>query len=138
MATASLSSVDLATIVAYFVLLFAIAFVTSRRGGSAQTGASYFLAEKRVNFLAAGCSLFASNIGSEHFIGLAGSGCSYGVSVGWFEWGSIPCILLLGYVFLPVYLNAGTRPADAQACARPSSDNTTHTNRKLRRPARTH
>lgn len=46
---------------------------------------SYFLAGRQMNWLFVGASLFASNIGSEHFIGLAGSGAASGISVGAFE-----------------------------------------------------
>eukprot|EP01027_Heterolobosea_sp_BB2_P010155 GEZU01014934.1.p1 GENE.GEZU01014934.1~~GEZU01014934.1.p1 ORF type:complete len:202 (+),score=36.35 GEZU01014934.1:150-755(+) len=53
-----------------------------------------------------GASLFVSNIGSEHFIGLAGSGASIGVAVGWFEWTAILILLLLGFVFVPIYLKS--------------------------------
>lgn len=46
---------------------------------------SYFLAGRRMTWLFVGASLFASNIGSEHFIGLAGSGAASGIGVGAFE-----------------------------------------------------
>lgn len=46
---------------------------------------SYFLAGRKMTWLFVGASLFASNIGSEHFIGLAGSGAASGLGVGAFE-----------------------------------------------------
>lgn len=46
---------------------------------------SYFLAGRRMTWVFVGASLFASNIGSEHFIGLAGSGAASGLGVGAFE-----------------------------------------------------
>lgn len=46
---------------------------------------SYFLAGRKMNWIFVGASLFASNIGSEHFIGLAGSGAASGLAVGSFE-----------------------------------------------------
>lgn len=46
---------------------------------------SYFLADRKMTWILVGASLFASNIGSEHFIGLAGSGAASGISVGAFE-----------------------------------------------------
>ena len=45
----------------------------------------YFLASRSMSFFLVGASLFASNIGSEHFIGLAGSGAASGVAVGSYE-----------------------------------------------------
>ena len=67
--------------------------------------ADYFLAGKNVGWFAIGASIFASNIGSEHLVGLAGAGASSGVVFGYFEltgW----MILLLGWVFLPFYLRS--------------------------------
>ncbi|RUS87246.1 hypothetical protein EGW08_004998 [Elysia chlorotica] len=60
-----------------------------------------------MTWLPIGASLFASNIGSEHFIGLAGSGAVSGIGVVSFEWGAVLLLLLLGWVFLPIYLSSG-------------------------------
>jgi len=57
--------------------------------------------------MAIGASLFASNISSEHFIGLAGSGASGGLAVGHFEWLACLIVLILGWVFVPFYLKSG-------------------------------
>ncbi|KPP71908.1 Sodium/glucose cotransporter 2-like [Scleropages formosus] len=54
-----------------------------------------------------GASLFASNIGSGHFIGLAGTAAVSGIAVGGFEWNALFIVLLLGWLFVPVYLTAG-------------------------------
>ncbi|XP_033643103.1 sodium/myo-inositol cotransporter 2-like [Asterias rubens] len=54
-----------------------------------------------------GASLFASNIGSEHFIGLAGSGATSGIAVAAFELNALVIVQLLGWIFLPVYLAGG-------------------------------
>ena len=48
-----------------------------------------------------GASLFVSNIGSEHSIGLAGSGAASGIGVGAWEFNAIILLQLLGFVFLP-------------------------------------
>ncbi|EDO46200.1 predicted protein, partial [Nematostella vectensis] len=53
-----------------------------------------------------GPSLFASNMGSEHFIGLAGSGAATGIAVVSYEWQAVWVLLLLGYVFVPIYLKS--------------------------------
>ncbi len=54
-----------------------------------------------------GASLFASNIGSEHFIGLAGSGAASGIGVGAFELNAMIILQILGWIFLPVYISSG-------------------------------
>ncbi|XP_072164790.1 sodium/glucose cotransporter 4-like [Diadema setosum] len=67
----------------------------------------YFLAGGSMIWLPVGASLFASNIGSEHFIGLAGSGAASGIAVGAFELNALIILQILGWVFLPVYLASG-------------------------------
>ena len=51
--------------------------------------------------------MFVSNIGSEHFVGLAGSGASGGVGVGAWELNALLLLQLLGWVFMPVYISSG-------------------------------
>ena len=58
-------------------------------------------------FYLVGASLFASNIGSEHFIGLAGSGAAGGIGVASYEINAIFILMLLGWFFVPVYLASG-------------------------------
>ena len=67
----------------------------------------YFLAGRDVGWLAVGASLFASNIGSEHLVGLAGTGAASGLAVGHFEWLACFMLLLLGWLFVPFYLRSG-------------------------------
>ena len=88
----------------YFVLVLGIAAWVARRGQ--RTAADYFLAGRHVGWFAIGASLFASNIGSEHVVGLAGSGASTGVVLGHYELHSW-IILLLGWVFVPFYIRSG-------------------------------
>ncbi|MBA3296039.1 MAG: sodium/solute symporter [Acidobacteria bacterium] len=99
----SLEGIDIAIILAYFVLIFAIGFYFSLRE---RTSADYFLAGRNVGWFAIGASLFVSNISTEHFIGLAGSGASSGLAVGHFEWLACLMVLLLGWVFVPFYLRS--------------------------------
>uniref|UniRef100_UPI00398F2CE8 sodium/myo-inositol cotransporter 2-like n=1 Tax=Pristiophorus japonicus TaxID=55135 RepID=UPI00398F2CE8 len=54
-----------------------------------------------------GASLFASNVGSGHFIGLAGSGASSGIAVSVYEWSGMYCLLFLGWLFVPIYIASG-------------------------------
>ena len=67
----------------------------------------YFLAGRNVGWFVIGASLFASNIGSEHLVGLAGSGAAGGVAVAQFEILAGIILLLLGWFFVPFYLKSG-------------------------------
>ncbi|XP_018598372.1 sodium/glucose cotransporter 2 isoform X2 [Scleropages formosus] len=71
------------------------------------TVGGYFLAGRTMVWWPVGASLFASNIGSGHFIGLAGTAAVSGIAVGGFEWNALFIVLLLGWLFVPVYLTAG-------------------------------
>jgi SSS family solute:Na+ symporter len=94
---------DNAIIVLYFVIVFAIGLYHSRRE---RTSKDYFLAGSNVGWVAIGASLFATNISSEHFIGLAGSGASTGLAVGCYEWSASFCLFILGWLFVPHYLKS--------------------------------
>ncbi|XP_064218760.1 sodium/glucose cotransporter 2 isoform X2 [Aotus nancymaae] len=71
------------------------------------TVSGYFLAGRSMVWWPVGASLFASNIGSGHFVGLAGTGAASGLAVAGFEWNALFVVLLLGWLFAPVYLTAG-------------------------------
>lgn len=71
-----------------------------------ETSSDYFLAGRDATWLAIGSSIFASNIGSEHLVGLAGAGASTGMAMAhWEMHGWI--ILILGWVFVPFYARSG-------------------------------
>ena len=99
----SLAGIDIAIIAVYFVVIFAIGFYFARKE---RTSTDYFLASRDVGWFAIGASLFVSNISTEHFIGLAGSGASSGLAVGSFEWLACLILLILGWVFVPFYLRS--------------------------------
>ena len=99
----ALAPVDIAIIAVYFAIIFAIAYYFSRRK---KTSTDYFLASRNVGWFAIGASLFVSNISTEHFIGLAGSGATSGLAVGHFEWLACLILLILGWVFVPFYLRS--------------------------------
>src|SRR5437879_8221753 len=77
-----------------------------------RTSEDYFLAGRNVGWFFIGASLFVSNISTEHFIGLSGTGASSGLAVGHFEWRACLLLLMLGWVFVPFYLrrNVFTMP----------------------------
>ncbi|XP_031552870.1 sodium/glucose cotransporter 5-like [Actinia tenebrosa] len=97
---------DVVVVILYFLVVVGVGvyamFKTSR-----STVSGYFLAGRFMTWLPIGASIFASNIGSEHFIGLAGSGAAAGIGVGAFELNAMIMIQLLGWVFAPVYIAAG-------------------------------
>ena len=99
----ALTGIDIAIIAVYFVVIFAIGFYFARKE---RTSTDYFLASRNVGWFAIGASLFVSNISTEHFIGLAGSGASSGLAVGSFEWLACLILLVLGWVFVPFYLRS--------------------------------
>ena len=96
---------DLIVIAGYFLVLLGIAYWAARR--EKNVSADYFLASRDVGWFAVGASLFASNIGSEHLVGLAGTGAASGLAVGHFEWLACLILLLLGWLFVPFYLRSG-------------------------------
>lgn len=77
-----------------------------KQKGRDETAETYFLAGRSMMWWAVGPSLFASNMGSEHFVGLAGSGAATGIAVVAYEWQASWILLLLGWVFLPIYLRS--------------------------------
>jgi SSS family solute:Na+ symporter len=98
-----LGTIDYAVLALYFLVIFAIGWYFSRKE---RTTTDYFLASRNVAWWAIGASLFSSNIGSEHFIGLSGSGAATGMAGGHFEWLASIIVLILGWVFVPFYLRS--------------------------------
>src|SRR5467141_1066642 len=96
---------DIMFIAIYFIILFGIAWWAALR--EKNVSSDYFLAGRDIGWLAVGASLFASNIGSEHLVGLAGTGAASGLAVGHFEWLACLILLLLGWLFVPYYLRSG-------------------------------
>ena len=96
----TLTGVDWIAILFYFAILICVAWwVITRRKDNA---ADYFLAGRNLSWWVIGASIFASNIGSEHIVGLAGSGAKDGVALAHYElhaW----CLLVLAWVFVPFY-----------------------------------
>lgn len=100
-----LHALDIFIIFLYFVVVFGVAYWASKTAGDSSD--QFFLAGRNLGWFVIGASLFASNIGSEHLIGLAGSGFSEGVPVAQYEiWAGV-ILLILGWVFVPFYLKSG-------------------------------
>ena len=98
-----MTSLDWVIILAYFGLLFGLTWWSILK--NRETTDDYFLAGRNLGWLIVGASIFASNIGSEHLVGLAGSGATSGVALAHYElhaW----CLLVLGWVLVPFYVRS--------------------------------
>jgi SSS family solute:Na+ symporter len=102
-----LTTLDWVIVTAYFVAVFAVAFLMTRRETTRSSAQGYFLGGRDSGWFVIGASLFASNIGSEHLIGLAGTAAASGVAVSQFELLASLILLILGWVFVPFYLSSG-------------------------------
>ena len=99
-----LDAIDWVVIVAYFVLLLGVAWWVIRK--KQNNTEDYFLAGRNIGWFMVGASIFASNIGSEHVVGLAGNGAGDKMPLLIYElhaW----IVLMLGWVFLPFYARSG-------------------------------
>src|SRR5881296_2066464 len=98
-----MSTLDWLIVAGYFAAIAALtSWVLKRRRDTAD---DYFLAGRNLGWFLVGASIFASNIGSEHVVGLAGAGATSGVALAHYElhaW----CLLVLGWVFVPFYSRA--------------------------------
>ncbi|OGD39988.1 MAG: Na+/glucose cotransporter [Candidatus Aminicenantes bacterium RBG_19FT_COMBO_58_17] len=95
-----LQTLDWITLSLYFALIMGVAWWVIRK--RKDTAADYFLAGRNLGWWLVGASIFASNIGSEHLVGLAGTGATDGVAMAHYElhaW----CLLVLAWVFVPFY-----------------------------------
>jgi SSS family solute:Na+ symporter len=102
-ARSRITGFDWVVIAIYFGILLAVAWWVVRNGKD--SAADYFLAGRNLSWWIVGASIFASNIGSEHVVGLAGAGATSGVAMAHYElhaW----CLLVLGWVFVPFYMRS--------------------------------
>lgn len=95
---------DLAIIVVYLLGVLAAGILSTRRQKIDST--AYFLAGRSLSWPMVGAALFASNISTIHFVGLAAAGFNEGLVWGNFEWGASFTLILLGLVFAPFYFRS--------------------------------
>jgi SSS family solute:Na+ symporter len=98
-----MTTLDWMVVGGYFAILLGLAWWVILQ--SKDTAADYFLAGRHLGWWIVGASIFASNIGSEHFVGLAGTGATDGVIFAHYElhaW----CLLVLGWVMVPFYMRS--------------------------------
>jgi SSS family solute:Na+ symporter len=97
----TLSTVDLAIIVLYFMAVLGIGFYLKR---FTKTGEDFFLAGREMTAWIAGLSFLAANLGSLELMGWAASAYQYGIlATHWYWIGAIPAMLFLGIVMIPFY-----------------------------------
>jgi SSS family solute:Na+ symporter len=98
-----MATLDWIVVAGYFAAIAVLTLYVVRR--SRDTTDDYFLAGRSLGWFVVGASIFASNIGSEHLVGLAGAGATSGVALAHYElhaW----CLLVLGWVLVPFYLRS--------------------------------
>ena len=101
----ALHTVDWLFILGYFAVVFGIAWWAYLKERQSQTTTEYFLAGRNLGWWIIGAAVFSSNIGSEHLVGLAGSGATDGVAMAHFElhaW----CLLVLAWIMVPFYMRS--------------------------------
>lgn len=101
----ALHLVDWLLVLAYFVLVFLIAWWAYKKERESETSTEYFLAGRNLGWWIIGAAVFSSNIGSEHLVGLAGTGATDGVAMAHYElhaW----CLLVLAWVMVPFYMRS--------------------------------
>ena len=99
-----LTGLDWAIILFYFLVIAGISYWAVKKKDKT-SAEDYFLAGRNLGWFIIGASIFASNIGSEHLVGLAGSGATDGVALAHYElhaW----CLLVLGWVMVPFYMRS--------------------------------
>ena len=99
----TLYTIDWIIVAGYFAIILGLGWWVMKK--QQDTSTDYFLAGRHLGWMIVGASIFASNIGSEHLVGLAGSGATDGVAMAHYElhaW----CLLVLGWVMVPFYIRS--------------------------------
>lgn len=100
-----LQPIDWIVVALYFAATYIVVFRHTR--SSRDSSAEFFLAGRNAGWFVLGASIFASNIGSEHLVGLAGSGAAGAFPAAQFELLAAFALLLLGWLFVPFYVRSG-------------------------------
>ncbi|MGY8776781.1 MAG: solute:sodium symporter family transporter [Longimicrobiales bacterium] len=97
-------SLDIITFVAFTAFVIGVSLWASR---GQETSEDYFLAGRNLSWWLIGFSLIASNISTEHFVGMAGQGYELGMAIASYEWMAAVTLTLVGLWFLPTFLRLG-------------------------------
>lgn len=100
----TLGTLDLLTFLGFIALVIGVSLFASRRE---ETSSDYFLAGRTLPWWLIGFSLIASNISTEHFVGMAGRGAEIGLAIASYEWMAAVTLVIVATVFLPRFLRAG-------------------------------
>jgi SSS family solute:Na+ symporter len=100
-----LNWIDLSVFLGFIGIVIVVSLYAGRRE---QTSEDYFLAGRKLSWYLIGFSLIASNISTEHFVGMAGSAFGrIGLAVASFEWTAAVTLVFVAWFFLPRFLKAG-------------------------------
>lgn len=100
----SLNWIDLVAFIVFILFVVVVSMAASRRQ---QTGRDYFLAGRGLPWWLIGFSLIASNISTEHFVGMAGRGYDLGLAIASYEWMAAVTLVVVALFFLPRFLRSG-------------------------------
>lgn len=98
-----LGTIDILFVVLYLMVIAGVSIWSIRK--SKDSPSDYFLANRNLGWFVIGASILASNVGSEHIVGLAGTGATSGLVMGHYELHSY-IVLILGWVFVPFYMRS--------------------------------
>ncbi|MDD2794008.1 MAG: sodium/sugar symporter [Sediminibacterium sp.] len=101
----SLQPADYIVFLCYFVIVAGYGWwVYQQKKSKSASSTDYFLAEGSLTWWAIGASLIASNISTEQFIGMSGSGFKMGLAIASYEWMAAVSLIVVAIFFMPVYL----------------------------------
>ena len=98
------SPIDVAAFVGFVAFVIAVSLWAAR---GQETSEDYFLAGRNLSWWLIGFSLIASNISTEHFVGMAGQGYDLGLAIASYEWMAAVTLVLVGLWFVPTFLRLG-------------------------------
>jgi SSS family solute:Na+ symporter len=99
-----LNTVDVLAFVAFMAFVIGVSLWASREEKDSE---DYFLAGRNLPWWLVGFSLIASNISTEHFVGMAGRGFELGLAIASYEWMAAVTLVIVAVLFLPRFLRAG-------------------------------
>ncbi len=100
----ALSTFDFAIFLTSLIVVMAVGLWSGRKQESTQ---DFFLAGKSIPWWGVAGSIFGTNVSAEHLVGMLGVGYSIGFAQSHFEYGAIAGLLVLAFVFLPLYRKMG-------------------------------
>jgi SSS family solute:Na+ symporter len=95
---------DLLSFGAFVAFVIGVSIYASRKEDSEE---DYFLAGRKLSWWLIGFSLIASNISTEHFVGMAGRGYELGLAIASYEWMAAVTLVIVAIFFLPKFLKLG-------------------------------